>query len=179
MTMSLLAPFLTSENSNEILPKVMNQPTRKVEKVLEEHFPESKRKEQSPKIEWDGELQSLLEEAKLLASEKDFTELLKKVLRSYVRERKTRGSLVKRHTRYVQRHTAREVKQRDGFQCAYVSPKGIRCNQRAHLQIDHIRPYAKGGSSHDMENLRCLCRAHNLFLAKQDFPTASRARSSA
>ena len=42
---------------------------------------------------------------------------------------------------------------------------------RAHLQIDHIRPFAKGGSSHDEANLRCLCRAHNLYLAKKDFPT--------
>ncbi|MBI4403766.1 MAG: HNH endonuclease [Deltaproteobacteria bacterium] len=97
--------------------------------------------------------------------------LLKKVLRSYVREKKTRVSTPKRHTRYVPTRLARDVKQRDEFRCTYVGPNGVRCNQKAHLEIDHVRPWAKGGSSHDIDNLRCLCRMHNLFVAKKDFPT--------
>ncbi|MBI1859855.1 MAG: HNH endonuclease [Deltaproteobacteria bacterium] len=39
-----------------------------------------------------------------------------------------------------------------------------------HLQIDHVRPYAMGGSSRDLTNLRLLCRAHNLAKARLDFP---------
>jgi hypothetical protein len=158
-TMSLLSPLLDSENAKDILPKVINQPTREVERVLQEHFPEKAKKSEVFKVELDIELKGLLEEARTLASEKEPQKLLKKVLRDYLRNRKTRASSVKAHTRYVPQPIAREV-----------SPKGLRCNQRAHLQIDHIRPYAKGGSSHDIDNLRCLCKAHNLFLAKRDFP---------
>lgn len=169
-SMSLLSPYLNSDNAKEILPKVVQRSTREVEKVIQEHFPEAKKKVEIFKVELDPELKSLLEKAEQLASEKDSRELFRKVLKNYVRERKTRASATKRHTRYVSHPLAREVKARDSHQCTYVSPKGIRCNQRAHLQVDHIRPFAKGGSSQDIENLRILCRAHNLYLAEKDFP---------
>lgn len=169
-TMSLLSPFLNNDNAKDILPKVINQPTRQVEKVLTQHFPEKVTKAEFFKVELDAELKILLEKAKELTSEKDATKLLKKVLLNFVRDRKTRASKVKRHTRYVQKRTAREVKLQAGYQCQYLSSKGIRCNQRANLQIDHIRPWAKNGSSQDIHNLRCLCRAHNLYRAKLDFP---------
>ncbi|MGZ3698894.1 MAG: HNH endonuclease [Bdellovibrionota bacterium] len=38
---------------------------------------------------------------------------------------------------------------------------GRRCESRYALEIDHILPVAHGGS-HAPENLRVLCRAHNL-----------------
>ena len=138
-----------------------------VEKILLEHFPERAKKDDILKVDVDDELKSLLERAKLLTSEKEPAKLLKKVLKEFLKDKKTRPRRVKKHTRYVPQPIAREVRRRDNFQCTYVSPKGQRCNQTAHLQIDHIRPYAKGGSSHDRENLRCLCKAHNLFLAKR------------
>jgi 5-methylcytosine-specific restriction endonuclease McrA len=58
---------------------------------------------------------------------------------------------------------------RDGCQCAYVSKDGVRCNARTYLHIDHIRPYALGGSSTDIDNSRVLCAAHNLELGRQTF----------
>lgn len=169
-TISLLSPYLNIANAKDILPKVINQPTRQIEKVLAEIFPERAQKVEVFKVEIDAELKELLEKAKTLASEKDSTKLLKKVLYQYFRERKTRTSEVKRHTRYVPKRIAKEVMNRDNYQCTFISPKGIRCNQRAHLQIDHVQAWAKGGSSLDVNNLRCLCRAHNLYLAKVDFP---------
>jgi 5-methylcytosine-specific restriction endonuclease McrA len=36
------------------------------------------------------------------------------------------------------------------------------------LQIDHIKPYALGGT-HDPENLRVLCAAHNQHEARKTF----------
>jgi 5-methylcytosine-specific restriction endonuclease McrA len=169
-TLSLLSPVLNNDNAAQILPQVAHLPSRQVEKVIHEHFPELKVKPEVLKVELDEELIALLEEARLVASERDSAALLKKVLRNFLRERKTRASDVKRHTRYVPEHLAREVRRRDKRQCTFVSSKGLRCSQRAHLQIDHIRPYGKGGSHHDVSNLRLLCRAHNLFLAQRDFP---------
>lgn len=37
-TMSLLSPYLNSDNAKKILPQVINQPTRQVEKVLAAPF---------------------------------------------------------------------------------------------------------------------------------------------
>jgi hypothetical protein len=45
---------------------------------------------------------------------------------------------------------------------------GVRCGSQAWLEIDHCQPAGKGGSS-EPDNLRLLCRAHNLFAAEQAY----------
>jgi 5-methylcytosine-specific restriction endonuclease McrA len=44
--------------------------------------------------------------------------------------------------------------------CTYVSPDGKRCNSTHVLQIDHIKPVARGGAA-VIDNLRLLCAYHN------------------
>jgi 5-methylcytosine-specific restriction endonuclease McrA len=44
--------------------------------------------------------------------------------------------------------------------CTYVSPDGKRCNSTHVLQIDHIKPVARGGAA-TIDNLRLLCAYHN------------------
>lgn len=60
------------------------------------------------------------------------------------------------------------VWERDGGRCAYVSPEGVRCERTELIQFDHIVPWSKGGPS-IAENLRLLCRPHNLRLARRAF----------
>lgn len=64
----------------------------------------------------------------------------------------------------------REVWKRDAGQCTFQNEKGRRCSARGRLQIDHIQPWALGGSSRDVGNLRLLCQAHNLLVAERYFP---------
>jgi 5-methylcytosine-specific restriction endonuclease McrA len=64
--------------------------------------------------------------------------------------------------------TRRQVYERDGLQCTYVSPEGRRCDARAFLELDHAEPRALGGSS-EAENLRVRCRAHNQLWAEEAF----------
>ena len=55
----------------------------------------------------------------------------------------------------------RAVWERDQGRCSYVDPTtGRRCSSRHLLQIDHIRPWAKGGGA-QLDNLRLLCHAHH------------------
>ena len=166
----LLSRHLTRENVVPLLNESKNQSTRKIEKVIAERFPETKNRSRTLVIELDEELEALLEKAKRLLSEKLPTLVLKKALKELTREKAQRNSKVKKHTRYVQTKTKQAIQKIDNHQCSYKSPHGVRCNQTAHLQIDHIRPFAKGGSSQDIENLRLLCRAHNLLAARRDFP---------
>ncbi len=44
----------------------------------------------------------------------------------------------------------------------------MRCTARVGLEIDHIEPVGKGGSSGE-ENLRVLCRGHKLLAAEREF----------
>jgi hypothetical protein len=58
---------------------------------------------------------------------------------------------------------------RDGGRCTFVSKEGVRCTATRHLHIDHVRPFALGGSSVDQENNRVMCSAHNLMRSIETF----------
>ena len=59
-----------------------------------------------------------------------------------------------------------EVFARDGGRCTYVARDGTRCGYTRSLQIDHIRPFAAGGT-HEPSNLRLLCAKHNRLAAEK------------
>ena len=91
-------------------------------------------------------------------------ELEKKKLGKTERPRRSRGT---KHGDFSRR-ARREIYQRDGEQCTYVSPSGERCRARAFVQLDHENPRACGGAG-TTDNGRLLCRAHNLFEAEKVF----------
>ncbi len=60
----------------------------------------------------------------------------------------------------------REVRARG---CEFQDPVTKRvCRSRYRVEVDHIIPRAKGGGD-ELENLRCLCRNHNLLMAERHF----------
>ena len=68
-----------------------------------------------------------------------------------------------RRSRYIPVPVRREVWRRDGGCCSYVDPhSGRRCGSRFLLELDHIIPYALGGSA-EPGNLRLHCAAHHRF----------------
>ncbi len=75
-----------------------------------------------------------------------------------------------KRSRYISRSTIREVRARDGSRCQYIDPlTNKQCEAIHHLHIEHKTPFAKGGSSQDVENLELLCAAHNRLKAIQQF----------
>jgi hypothetical protein len=71
-------------------------------------------------------------------------------------------------TRHIPIATRDAVMLRDKERCTFRSKSGRRCNATHGLQIDHIKPYALGGT-HEPENLRVLCAAHNRHAARKTF----------
>jgi 5-methylcytosine-specific restriction endonuclease McrA len=71
-------------------------------------------------------------------------------------------------TRHIPVATRDAVMIRDKQRCTFRSRSGKQCNSRHDLQIDHIKPYALGGT-HEPENLRVLCAAHNRHEARKTF----------
>ncbi len=69
---------------------------------------------------------------------------------------------------YRPRAMRREVFERDGEQCTFLSDDGARCPSHGHLELDHIEPRALGGPN-AASNLRVRCRAHNRLYAEQVF----------
>lgn len=136
----------------------------------------------------DTEFLELLSEVRGLSSHRgseDLLQVLKLGLQAYQREllkqrfavgrtpRKSRRSKRPRETdsterRQVPADVAREVFERDGGRCTYVSPSGRRCSSRRQLQFDHITPHAKRGGE-TVANLRLLCQVHNQLAARRYF----------
>ncbi len=72
-------------------------------------------------------------------------------------------------SRFMANKTRILVKTRGEYQCEFISPLTHKqCGHKANLEIDHVVPHAKGGSNQP-ENLRLLCKAHNLHYAIQEF----------
>ncbi len=70
--------------------------------------------------------------------------------------------------RSIPRSARREVFERDGEQCSFVSKAGVRCDARAFLELDHVHPKALGGVE-AASNLRVLCVTHNRLAAERVF----------
>ncbi|MFA4875079.1 MAG: HNH endonuclease signature motif containing protein [bacterium] len=73
------------------------------------------------------------------------------------------------NTRYIPQHVKDAVWQRDHGRCQYVGADGRRCDERGGLEFDHVKPWAKGGRSNDLENIRLLCRTHNQLAMRSVF----------
>jgi 5-methylcytosine-specific restriction endonuclease McrA len=79
---------------------------------------------------------------------------------------------------HIPHETRRAVLDRDGLACTWVDANGTRCNSRAWLELDHRHPRGKGGGS-ESENVRLLCRAHNLLAAEHAYGRAHIERAKA
>jgi 5-methylcytosine-specific restriction endonuclease McrA len=72
---------------------------------------------------------------------------------------------VPKPSRYIPRGMRAAIRERDGAKCQYISPEGQVCGETHFLEIDHRRPFALGGPNTE-ENLRLLCRTHNVLAAE-------------
>jgi hypothetical protein len=70
--------------------------------------------------------------------------------------------------RTIPAEVRRKVAARDGRQCAYIAPDGVRCVEMGFLEFHHVVPYARGGAA-TTENIQLRCRAHNQYAADLDF----------
>jgi hypothetical protein len=68
-------------------------------------------------------------------------------------------------------HVKRAAWQRAGGRCEFVLESGERCDCTRKLEFDHITPLALGGTS-TLENVRVVCRQHNLLAARRVFGDA-------
>lgn len=65
--------------------------------------------------------------------------------------------------------TRNEIFRRDRGRCQFVDDRtGHVCHAQYQVQIDHVVPRALGGDN-SKENLRLLCRTHNLLMAERSF----------
>jgi 5-methylcytosine-specific restriction endonuclease McrA len=70
--------------------------------------------------------------------------------------------------RYVPAAERREVFTRDEGRCTFTDAHGQRCRETRHLELHHLKPFARAGEN-VASNLTLRCSAHNALAAEQDF----------
>jgi len=121
----------------------------------------------------DGDLARILEEA--------VTEKLERLeARRFGRTKAPRKALSETDTspsssRDIPAAVRRAVDERDGGRCRYLDDQGRRCGTRDRLEYHHVVPWARGGDR-SVENVRLMCRTHNIRLAEHDYGKAVMAR---
>ncbi len=73
---------------------------------------------------------------------------------------------VTERSRAIPAEVKRAVVERDGLRCTYEGPGG-RCTETRRLELHHEEAFARGGA-HSVDNLRVVCQAHNLLVARQE-----------
>jgi 5-methylcytosine-specific restriction endonuclease McrA len=169
---------LLDRRSRQVVPEEWRDSTPTAEKVFVQFLA-------------DDEFLEVFEEVRALVAngdDKDFADVMKAALVEYRdrhspaarharREAKKREESPDSHrwewnsaqgekSRHIPDDVRDEVFVRDGNQCTFVGWNGTRCQCNKGLQIDHIVPFAAGGS-HDPANLRLLCGAHNRLQAER------------
>jgi 5-methylcytosine-specific restriction endonuclease McrA len=94
---------------------------------------------------------------------------------SVTSDRKSPAQRPEHRSRHIPRAIRDAVMRRDGECCTFTGPEGRRCGSTKNLQIDHVHPFALGGT-HEMENLRVLCAVHNRHRAERTFGPRDRLR---
>lgn len=195
---SRLCPYLSAENFEALVGECERKPVREVEKILVKYFPKENVNDSvtqkvaplsidqvSVRFTASTEFAAKLEKARALLAHKypqgkiadTLSDALDALLKSF-EPRKRRGPSKRTagavlDSRYIPRGIRHEVRERDDKQCMFVSASGHRCRATRFLHIDHIEPWALGGSSHDSQNLQLLCSTHNRLRAQLTFPEAS------
>lgn len=108
----------------------------------------------------DGRLEDLLKEA--------VCAWLKKLTPAKLVGPQARAPHNSGRSRHIPAAVKAAVWERDGGRCAFRADNGLSCKSADFLQYDHIHPWSLGGAS-SVENLRLLCRSHNIRLARKRF----------
>jgi hypothetical protein len=81
-------------------------------------------------------------------------------------QEKTAAVKLKNGSRHIPAAVRDEVYTRDKGRCTYLGRTGKRCGSTQALQIDHIEPFSRSGTS-TASNLRLLCAKHNRLAAEE------------
>jgi hypothetical protein len=171
---------LGPKEARELIKAVGGRSKREAEKKIAEMYPCAPKRERARHLSEDlvevrlmltrEEYEIMLELMDLRAHTnferspgKLFAQLLREA-RAKLQGKQTDAALPQRpgkvNSRYIRVATKRKIWKRDEGRCQFIAKEGHHCEETHGLQLDHIQPFALGGTS-TAENLRLLCGAHH------------------
>jgi len=187
-----VAPHLRNSNQDFLLGEICGKTVREVDTFLATLYPKPEPPDNTNPLSEDRTHYSLVgdkEFGEMLKRTKDLLrhkhpkgkmmEVLKETMAHFLTAndpdiKYRKAALAKKQVKapsqdlgHVPEHVRQVVWPKYDGSCGYVSPSGKRCGSRSFLEFDHIKPWCLGGSSHDPDNIRLLCRTHNRLCADQ------------
>jgi hypothetical protein len=179
--------IVSADDKKQLLSELAGKSSREVQKVLIKLAPKlspSSRETQKQlnendtliRFTADSELMALLDHIKTIDSKshEQLNDTFKRLAKFYL-SKKTKSPAARKaraitsNGRYIPKQVVAEVKKIANNQCQFTDPATQRrCDAKSALEIDHILPYAMGGTN-DLVNLRLFCKSHNLFHAIRDY----------
>ena len=154
---------MDAAQKEEILSRVEGKAEQAAEKVIFSLFTEEAKKESLRQVNGEEARLSVLLDGETIEALKKVRDIL-----SHVLPNATWAEVITHLAKNFARGATAPKKQSIAKEsCAYVEEKsGRRCGSTYQMEIDHIVPKAQGGTG-DPENLRCLCKQHNLLEAER------------
>ena len=180
---------ISSRTKQELVEKIEGKSADETQRILVEIYPDAQPPKESLRacsadesrltVVLDAEATEIIIRAKELLSHSHphatWAEVIKQIGLTFL---KARDPLKKKMTRQFagaaengisKSALRRRVMERSKQACEFVDKEtGRVCGSRHQVQIDHIQPRAMGGSD-NIDNLRCLCRKHNILMAERSF----------
>jgi len=159
--------FTALEKEN-VVQDILEKSNRDAQKTLD--CKKTTPKAETLKITLGARTIKRLKEFKALAGDYSDEEIIDLLLADKLKEKKTRNTkpITISNTRYIPQKVKDAVTKRSDNQCEFQAKSGKRCDEKRNLEYDHIRPFSLGGRS-DIQNIRYLCKTHNLRAAIETF----------
>jgi 5-methylcytosine-specific restriction endonuclease McrA len=178
----VIAPHLDDLDDSEgfdLVEAARCKSKREVERMIAARVPDAAPPRGGElRLQMSERFEALLQEARDLEGVHDAAAILEKALEKFVEGRqkqrfaqtdRPRARALEVTTDAIPARVKREVYLRDGGVCSFVSESQLgtrQCESTYQLEFDHVIPRALGGES-TVENLRLLCRNHNMRAAEQ------------
>jgi hypothetical protein len=153
---------------SEVIGEIKNQSTREAQNIIAQFFEIKTPNEE--KLVLRGEILDKLIRLKTKHQIDSSLELLEMLFERDLKEvvvkndTKVKGN----NSRYIPVKVKAKAIARAQLQCEYVGASGKKCDEKRHLQFEHVTPFAKGGKNGEA-NIKIYCRSHNQLTAMEQF----------
>jgi hypothetical protein len=156
------------EKINEVIEEIKNQSTREAQNTIANFFDIEVPNEE--KLVLRGEVLDKLIRLKTKHQIDSSLELLEMLFERDLKEVvvKNDTKVKEANSRYIPVKVKAKTIARAQLQCEYVGASGKRCDEKRHLQFEHVTPFAKGGGNGEA-NIKIYCRSHNQLTAMEQF----------
>jgi hypothetical protein len=159
---------VSEDKMSEVIGEIKNKSTRQAQSAIAQFFEIEAPCEE--KIVLRGEVLDKLNRLKKKYKVDSSIEILEILFERDLKEVtvKNKVAVKEKNSRYIPVKVKAATIARAQLQCEYVGASGKKCDERRHLQFEHVAPFAKGGKNGD-GNIKLYCRAHNQLTALEVF----------